>query len=190
MGDLDDKSDVELVGLCNSGSRNAAVAAFETLYARHRDFVLRVALRFAPDPDAALDVLQETFTYLLRKFPPPGPGLELSARLETLLYTAAKNTALSARRKARIRDPGSGPDPDTLPAPEQEDAPFRSEADALLRGLSPAEREIVTLRFVDDLSIGDIAIALGIPVGTAKSRLHTAVTSLRKSPYVKEFFEK
>ena len=56
---------------CNRGGSGAA-PAFEALYRRHRDYVLRVALRFAPDMETALDVLQETFLQLLRKFPRAG----------------------------------------------------------------------------------------------------------------------
>ena len=70
------------------------------LYVRHKDFVLRVALRFAPDFETALDVLQDTFMQLLRRFPPTGEGITLSAKLTTLLYPIAKHTAISAARKA------------------------------------------------------------------------------------------
>ena len=186
MSSGDQRSDQELVALCNEGSRAQAREAFNALYNRHKDYVLRVAFRYVREPDSALDVLQDTFTYLLRKFPPPGDGLQLSANLRTLLYTAAKNTALTRLRNQNdsARDPEV--DPDELATAARDD----SELGQLLRGLSPNEREIVTLRFVDDLSLAEIAETLQIPVGTAKSRLHKAVSALRNSPYVSEFFEK
>ena len=56
-------------------------------------------MRYVGDHDLALDVLQETFSYLLRKFPPTGDGLTLRARLTTLLYPVAKNSAISQLRK-------------------------------------------------------------------------------------------
>ena len=62
--------------------------------------MLRVALRFAPDIDTALDVLQDTFVQLLRRFPPTGDGITLTAKLTTLLYPIAKNSAISAARRA------------------------------------------------------------------------------------------
>ena len=68
----DPRSDEALVEVCNQGNAGEAARAFEALYLRHKDYVLRVALRFVPDTDTALDVLQETFTYLLRRFPPAG----------------------------------------------------------------------------------------------------------------------
>ncbi len=183
----DHRSDAELVDQCNTGDRSAAVDAFETLYARHKDYVLRVAYRYVGDADLALDVLQETFGYLLKSFPPTGDGLTLSAELKTLLYVVAKNSAISLLRKAKRGDSASGPDPDELPAPG-----YRDDGDlaALLRGLSPAQREIITLRFVDDHSLRDIGEILEIPLGTVKSRLHQAIAAMRKSPYVMDFFEK
>ena len=78
---FDSLSDSELVEICNSGTRLGATEAFDLLYRRHRDYVTRVALRFCSDRDISADVLQETFLYLLRKFPPSGEGLVLTAHL-------------------------------------------------------------------------------------------------------------
>jgi len=47
----------------------------------------------------------------------------------------------------------------------------------------------VLLRFVDDLSIDEIAAATGVPGGTVKSRLHHALAQLRQDPRVRRFFE-
>lgn len=184
----DELSDQELVETCNRGGADDAARAFETLYRRHRDYVLRVALRFVRDRELAHDALQETFIYLLRKFPPVGPGLVLAARLETLLYPAAKHSAISALRKVRRdrAEPGEAA-LDDLPAEgETADAGV---VDAALAALSPERREVLTLRFVDDLSLADIAAALGIPVGTVKSRLHLALKQLRENPDIKHLFD-
>lgn len=187
MSRLDHLCDAELVDLCNTGDRNAAADAFATLYARHKDYVLRVAFRYVRDADLALDVLQETFSYILRKFPPVGPGLILSSKLQTLLYVAAKNTAISLSRKSRQVQSTGEVEPDDLPATGYRDSGDFAD---LLRGLSPGQREIVTLRFVDDHSLQDIGEILDIPLGTVKSRLHHAIQAMRKSPYVLEFFDK
>lgn len=184
---MDRQSDQELVRLCNDGSAGEAEAAFGALYRRHKDFVLRVALRYVKDNDSALDVLQETFSYLLRKFPPGGDGLRLTARLTTLLYPVAKNNAISLLRKADRMPAENAPDPDELPSPEYVD---NGDITGLLAGLEKDRREVVTLRFVDDLSLQDIAAALDIPLGTVKSRLHAAIRDLRNLPQVKAFFEK
>ncbi|HLF12027.1 MAG TPA: sigma-70 family RNA polymerase sigma factor, partial [Gammaproteobacteria bacterium] len=60
--------------------------------------------------------------------------------------------------------------------------------DAVLAGLSAERREVLTLRFVDDLSLEEIAAALEIPLGTVKSRLHLAIRQLREDPKIKELF--
>jgi RNA polymerase sigma-70 factor (ECF subfamily) len=78
--------------------RNGDALAFEVLYHRHKDFVHRVAIRFARDHDQALDVVQETFASLLRHQP-----TRLEGRLTTYLYPIAKNAALAMRRKDRRR---------------------------------------------------------------------------------------
>ena len=187
MSRLVQRSDAELVDLCNTGDRSDAVEAFETLYKRHKDYVLRVAFRYVRDADLALDVLQDTFSYILKKIPPPGPGLKLDAQLRTLLYVVARNNAISLLRKANKAEFSGEIDPDELPAPAYRDT---SEVAEILRGLSPGQREIITLRFVDDHPLKDIGEILDIPLGTVKSRLHKAIEAMRKLPNVRVFFEK
>jgi RNA polymerase sigma-70 factor (ECF subfamily) len=178
----DGQSDEVLVDACNHGTATAATQAFTALYTRHKDYVIRVALRFVPDNDAALDVLQETFTYLLRKFPPTGPGLTLSARLPSLLYIVAKNSAITLLRKAQ-RFPDNGTvQPDELPSPEASETGGIA---SLLEELTDERREVLMLRFVDDLPLQDIAFALDIPLGTVKSRLHLALRQLRDNAEAK-----
>lgn len=183
----DSRSDAELVEICNSGDGDSAVAAFNSLYRRHKDFVLRVALRFTDDRELAADALQEVFTYLLRQFPPPGEGLTLRARLTTYLYPIARNSTLTLVRKAR-RMEKAGIEPDELPAtPDPPEA--TDDIDRLLKALPPERQEILRLRFVDGLSLDEIAGVLEIPLGTVKSRLHLAIKALRESPATKKFFE-
>jgi RNA polymerase sigma-70 factor (ECF subfamily) len=185
------QSDTELVETCNRGGARDAAAAFGTLYERHRSFVLRIALRFVAERELAQDALQETFTYLLRQFPPTGKGLVLTARLTTYLYPIAKNFALTSARKSRRYEHADDALIEALPAGE-ESAPHRAESalgddlDRALAGLTPERREVLSLRFVDDLSLEEIATALDIPLGTVKSRLHHAVKALRDDPAIKD----
>lgn len=178
-------TDVELVERCNSGDAATARHAFALLYERHKGFVLKVANGIVHDHALALDALQETFTYLLRQFPPTGDGLELRAKLTTYLYPIARNAAISQLRKAK-RLPEGDLNPDDLPAaPATDDADVRS----VLQELPADRREVVLLRFVHDFSLADIADALDLPLGTVKSRLHGAIQQLRNSPKVKHFFD-
>src|ERR1051326_8857328 len=93
MERLDARSDLELIAAINNGD----AASFEVLYFRHRDWVVSLAHRFTNDSDTALDVMQETFLYFLKKF----PGFRLTANLKTFLYPAVRNLSIAARRKAQ-----------------------------------------------------------------------------------------
>ena len=85
-------TDLELIAAINGGD----AAAFEVLYFRYREWVAGLAFRFTGDSDAALDVLQETFLYVLRKF----PGFRLTANFKTFLYPAVRHLAIATRQKA------------------------------------------------------------------------------------------
>lgn len=176
-------SDHDLVEICNHGSVAEAERAFGTLYERHKVFVIRVALRYVRHNDMALDVLQETFTYLLGKFPPTGDGLTLTSQLTTLLYPVAKNNAITLKRKADRFPSDTDRQPDDLPAMHTVES---RDIGGLLSGLSEARREVIRLRFIDDMSLQEIAETLQIPVGTVKSRLHLAIKQLRESPGIKK----
>ena len=171
------RSDAELVELCNSGARDEAIAAFESLYRRHRDYVVRVSLRFGSDREIAADVLQETFLYLLNKFPPRGDGLALTGQLRSLLYPVSRNLTLNALRRQRRIKP-SEVEPDQLPDPGTVD-PHYEDLARLVSGLSVRHREVVLLRFVDGMTLREIAEVLDIPTGTVKSRLSIATRALR-----------
>jgi RNA polymerase sigma-70 factor (ECF subfamily) len=157
------QSDEELVRRYRDGDE----AAFEALYERHHAWVAALALRFLGDRDAALDVLQDAFAYLVRK----RPALELTARFRTFLYPVVKHLALSRAEQARRRRPLA----DDRPAPAADAAPI----DPLLDGLSDVQKEVVQMRFTDGLELQEIADALGVPLGTVKSRLHGALEILR-----------
>src|SRR5215213_1989984 len=142
---MQDPSDQQLVEALNRGD----VRAFDAIYFRYRDWVVRLALRFTGNHDDALDVLQETFAYVFRKF----PGFRLTASMTTFLYPIVKNLSIAARRK-RTRMASSdaienAPDP---PARQSADpASQRSELEAALAGLPEAQREVLLMRFVDGM---------------------------------------
>jgi RNA polymerase sigma-70 factor, ECF subfamily len=190
----DHRSDTELVRCANRGGAPAA-DAFESLYRRHRTWVLNTAYRFTQDRDSALDVMQDVFMYLLGKF----PGFVLTAKFTTFLYPVIKHTAQQARRKADRSAPGSPEELlDELPAPQtantggiaaDNSGGGGDDIDRILAGLPAHQREVLLLRFVDGMTIGEVALTLGVPVGTVKSRIHLAIRSLREDPAVKKYFQ-
>lgn len=162
---MDARSDAELARAWRGGD----ASAFDELYARYHEWVATLAFRFTRNREDALDVLQETFSYLVRK----RPNFELQSQMKTFLYPVIKNLSLSRLQAARRQGPrGRVPDPE---APR--DVP--DEAASLLEGLSEVQQEVVLLRFVDGMDYQAIADALGVPLGTVKTRLHSALGLLR-----------
>ncbi len=176
------RSDQELIAAINDGDSDA----FEALYYRYRDWVVSLAYRFTGDRELALDVLQDTFLYFVKKF----PGFRLTAHLKTFLYPAVRNLSIAARRKAE-RFQSDENERGTIEAATTTD-PVGSQNDSLVAALavlSDEHREVLLLRFVDGLSLAEIAKALNIPLGTVKSRLHNALAFLRHDPRTKVYFE-
>jgi len=178
----DSRSDEALIALINQGD----VAAFEVLYRRHRDWVVNLAFRFMGDRDLALDVLQETFLYVLKKF----PGFCLTCQFRSFLYPAVRNLSIATRRKTeRLQSDEEGTlEQIAAPPPGDEGDSSRAQLSVVLMSLPEAQREVLLLRFVEGLSLDEIAAALGVPTGTVKSRLHNALAALRKDERTKNFF--
>ncbi len=162
------------------------VSAFDALYYRYRDRVFRLAFRFTGNEEDALDVLQETFAYVHRKF----PGFTLTSAMTTFLYPVVKHLSLAARRK-RMRMFGDDLTLESTAAEESaaDDAGVRAELSAVLAGLPLTHREVLLLRFVDGFSLEEIAAAMKIPLGTVKSRIHNALATLRADPRTRAYFE-
>ena len=175
-----DPQDLALVAAANQGEANA----FEKLYFRHRDWVFKLAWRFTGNATDAQDVLQETFCYLLRKF----PGFELTAAMTTFLYPVVKHLSLAAKEKGRRFNPQEDlPEsvaPDSIPTPDAAGA----ELAEALGHLADNQREVLLMRFVDGLTLDEIALALELPSGTIKSRLYRALQGLKDDPRMKKYF--
>ena len=131
--------------------------------------------RLAPCEADAWDLLQETWVKVLRAL----PGLRDGRALPAFLYTTARNAAVT---RLRLRKMGA------LPAEEEAASPdcaFLAFDDAeqvhhALDRLPLAQREALTLYFLEDLSIDEIAGVLGVAAGTVKSRLHYGKQAVRK----------
>jgi RNA polymerase sigma-70 factor (ECF subfamily) len=150
------------------------------LYERHKGWVLAVAYRFCGDRELALDVLQETFAFLLRR----APTLTLDGKLTTYLFPAVKNLSQTARRK-RARMGGGAvfehrgeTDAARQGAGGNASAMEDEELARVVAALPDAQRELIYMRYVAGMMPTEIAVVLGVPVGTAKSRLFAAVRAV------------
>ena len=180
MAEPDPRSDDELVEAADLGD----TAAFEELYYRYRDWVVRLAHRFAGNREDALDVLQETFAYLLRKL----PDLHLTARMTSFLYPVVKHLALAARGKRQryVTDDELLRQQPARPADGTK--ALRADLTTALAVLPEGQLEVVLMRFVDGMTLQEITDALDIPLGTVKSRLHKALNILRHDPRTRRYF--
>ncbi len=201
MGGYMTESDEELIELANRGEADA----FEALYLRYRDWVYRLAWRFTGNREDALDVLQETFAYLLGKFPGPAgrpvrqfdadiEGLteqarfKLMAAMTTFLYPVVKHLAIATCNKSGRFSSDAGALCEFAAPESQEPGGSRADLAAVLAALPEDQREVVLMRFVDSMSLQEIAGALNIPLGTVKSRLHNALEMLREDRRTRDYF--
>ncbi len=176
----DERSDLELVAAANRGE----VEAFETLYRRYNEWVVSLAYRYTRDRELALDVLQETFLYVLGKF----PAFELRSQMKTFLYPTVRHLSVALQSKATRRPPPSGSLKFQPPPDPCRDERLQGLAE-IMEDLPVAQREALMLRFADGLALAEIAEALQIPLGTVKSRLHGAIEALRDDERSKKYFD-
>jgi RNA polymerase sigma-70 factor (ECF subfamily) len=100
-----------------------------------------------------------------------------------------KNLSISVRRK-RMRE-AQGSELADFPAALMVDPQDqRSDLAAAMAGLPDIQREVVLMRFVDDMTVAEIAAALIVPEGTVKSRLHHAIAALRKDGRMRAYFDR
>jgi len=178
----DRRPDDALIALINQGDLDA----FTALYERHKEWVVQLATRIAGNPDLALDVLQETFLYVLRKF----SGFKLTCQFRRFLYPTVRNLGIAVRKKAARfhQSPETNLDQFEAAPDSVDQAGGRTQLAGVLAELPEGQREVLLMRFVDGLSLDEIAAALDIPTGTVKSRLHNSLASLRRDERTREFF--
>uniref|UniRef100_UPI0038B3B4BA sigma-70 family RNA polymerase sigma factor n=1 Tax=Nonomuraea cypriaca TaxID=1187855 RepID=UPI0038B3B4BA len=144
----------------------------------HRPLLAFVIRLTAGDRQWAEDVVQETMIRAWRS----AERLDTeSASLMPWLATVARRIVIDDRRRrdARPQESGDGPLA-SVPVPdEMEGLLHQVVVSEALRALSPAHREILNETILRDRSVNDAAEALGIPVGTVKSRVYYAVRALR-----------
>ena len=172
--------DALLVERIRAGDHQALAA----IYDLHAGLVYGLARRVTKDEQLARDVTQEVFTYLWEL--PDRVDLTRGS-LRTYLATLAHRRAVDEVRRhgtrVRAETAAAMPEPEEGPETDVVDAATRTwrkkHLAALLDMLPPEQRKAVQLAYYDGLTYVQVAKALGIPEGTAKSRLSTALARLR-----------
>lgn len=183
--DRDALADELLVLRCQLGER----AAFDALVARWAPPVRHHLLRVTGDPDAADELTQEVWLRVMQ-----GIGrLREAARFRSWLFGIAHRVLMD---RLRLRY-GAAVDADADPALIEDahgdpSGDRESAARDVARGLDrlpSIEREVLTLFYLDDLSLAELSQVLGVPVGTVKSRLFRARNLLRQHLLPEEPFQ-
>jgi len=164
----------ELLALrCRRGERGA----LEELVRAWEDRLFYFIRRLVPSEEDAWDALQETWMKVIR-----GIGkLQYPERLSPWLFSIARASAMDRMRAVYANHREEPVENDTLEQFPAEIDEF-DDAERVHRGLnriSLPHREALTLHFLEDFSIEEMADILGIPPGTVKSRLYHAKRALR-----------
>ena len=157
-------------------ARDGDVAAFAAIVEAETPGAYRLALAILHSPGEAEEAVQEAFLRAWRDLRKLREADRWSAWFRRLIVRSALD---QTRRRPRVRQVALEVAADV---PGQEAAVAVADHLALLTAydrLGPEERSILALRFFADLEVSDVAAALGIPLGTAKSRLHRAIGRLR-----------
>jgi RNA polymerase sigma factor (sigma-70 family) len=160
---------------CRRGDR----MALEELIRTWERPLLYFIRRLVHDEADAWDVLQKTWVKVLSGI----SSLDDPRSLAPWLYRVARNTAFSHARSLELPHESLSDYPDASAADLVRGCVEFEDTEQVHRGLlslSLAHREVLTLFFLEDLSVEEVAAILGVPPGTVKSRLHYAKQALRK----------
>lgn len=162
-------------------ARRGDADAFEQLVVAYRDQVFRLALRMCGNEADADEVAQEAFLSAWKAL----PNFRGDSRFSTWLYQLTSHAAidLMRRKKRQIAAEDitevSAPDPAPGPQQQAEQSETRQAVRDAMAQLSPEYRQIVVLRFLQELSYEEIGAVLKLPPGTVKSRLNRAKSQLK-----------
>jgi RNA polymerase sigma factor (sigma-70 family) len=154
------------------------LAALNVLLVTVRPEVLRVCSRLLPNREDAEEACQDTLLALARGI----TGFQGRSAFRTWLHRLAANRARSTYRVLRRRFDAEAAEVHDVADPRRTSVVAGTRLDLLdaLEGLGPEFAEAVVLRDIADLSYAEIAVVLGVPEGTVKSRIHEARRRLRE----------
>ncbi len=135
----------------------------------------RYARALAGDRTAADDLVQDTLERAWSKLHLYRRGTDLRAWLFTVMHNVYVNQLRAARPTAPLADEM----PELSQAPQEIDALALRDIDAAIRRLPPDQRQVLLLVALEEMSYGEAAGVLGVPIGTVMSRLARAREKLR-----------
>jgi RNA polymerase sigma-70 factor (ECF subfamily) len=176
MSDPDGTPDTDiLLSRAQAGEREA----FCELARQHEVRLYRQAFGLCRNQHLAEDLAQETLLEAWKSLARYNNACRFSTWLYSILLHRHQKSLRQRSRVLRLDDcapPASAADPAETAARSDEAEKLRADIEALPEDA----REVIRLRFFTGASLSEISIALGIPLGTAKSRLHHALLRLRE----------
>jgi RNA polymerase sigma-70 factor (ECF subfamily) len=162
-------------------ARHGDLDAFEELMHARIDSIFRLSYAIVGDEADARDATQETFIAAWRRIRELRDTDRFDAWLQRIAVNSARMT-LRARGRRRVREIPSGDVTALATASERVAPSVRADADLLgaaLDLLSIDQRSILVLHHLEGHAVAELAEILAVPVGTVKSRLHTARRALQ-----------
>jgi RNA polymerase sigma-70 factor, ECF subfamily len=159
----------------------------DELIVQYQHRLLRYLLFLTGNREMAEDLFQETWMRVLMR----GAQFNGNSRFDTWLFTIARNLVIDLRRRksmASLEEMCENNDEDRpFEVPSQEKSPFDHLATLengelvaeVLRTLDPLHREVLVLRFHEEMSLEEIARVTRAPLSTVKSRLYRGLAAIR-----------
>lgn len=155
--------------------------ALAEVYDRFSPGIYRYAMRLLGDVDLAEECVSETFSRFLAGL---RNGKGPDQHLQAYLYRIAHNWVTDYYRRRPPPEIGLESelliDPELEPPQEAIDRAERERVRAALALLTPEQRQVIVLKYLEDLPHEEIARTLGKPVGAVKALQHRALASLRR----------
>ncbi len=174
----------ELVRQLKAGDK----AAFDALYEKYKNILLRMAYLVSGQMDDAEDIVQETFVKCYLHIGELKKEEGFQPWLFQILYRTAYRQI--KKRKREIPDEDVGMRTDATDGITSLDRIIRTEEEQMVysavQALDFKHRAVVVMFYYNEMSMREIAKVLGCTEGTVKSRLFTARKKLRKSLAWKE----
>jgi RNA polymerase sigma-70 factor (ECF subfamily) len=176
----------------SEGLKRNEPGLLDALIVRYQHRLLRYLLYLTANREMAEDLFQEVWMRVLTR----GAQFNGKARFETWLFTIARNLVIDQRRKRTMssldelfESGGDDDRPMTFEVADDQPTPFdrfsnvedrKQIAEALLQ-LDTVYREVLVLRFHEDLSLDEIAKVTRAPLSTVKSRLYRGLAAIKPS---------
>jgi RNA polymerase sigma-70 factor (ECF subfamily) len=163
-------------------ARAGSPEAWDILFKRYQLPLYVYVFELVRDEQASLDIVQETFINAARYL----DSLREDGKFGSWLFGIAHQKCIQRWRAQKRNDalldavepapPEFSDNPLEILIREEQEAEFMS----LLGKLSPLQRSVLLLHFIEEFSLEEIAVITGAQLGTVKSRLHYAKKALRK----------